>query len=313
MNNSKDMFKSSFDKAMSQGVNVSHDMSSQIENYKSMMEELEGGLSDGKTLKDIAKKHNSKGKLGIEDMVNSLKKQLRMGIKVETEHTNNKSKAEEIALDHLWEDPNYYTKLKKMEAKESDGKMEKSAKKQFTKDLQDDSDYHEFKRRSKFMDKDVERTFGVPNVTSDDPYIIKRKFSRVGKEESTEATGSGSSGAYSAPLFSGEEPKKVETKEATGSGSVGAYETPAAWAKSTKKKDWRGGSKPLYKGGKFVSVKKKCTKFPYCNAGDINALDIFEDDKLKEAIDSVSKKLGINENVIKSIIDYEYVKKISNK
>ncbi len=39
--------------------------------------------------------------------------QLRMGIKVELEHTDNKRKALEIALDHLSEDPQYYTKLKK--------------------------------------------------------------------------------------------------------------------------------------------------------------------------------------------------------
>lgn len=129
------------------------------------------------------------------------------------------------------------------------------------------------------------------------------------KIEADEATGSGSSGAFSAPLFSGEEPKiskKIEASEATSSGSVGAYETTAAWAKSSKKKDWRGASKPQYKGGKFVSVKKKCTKFPYCNSGDINALDIFENDRVKEAISNVSKKMGISENVIKAIIDYEY-------
>jgi hypothetical protein len=227
MNNSKDVFRSSFDKSMSKGGNTSQDMVSKIEGYKNMME---------------------------------------------------------------------------------DDKV--SAKKQFSKDLKDDKDFSKFKKNAKFVDRNVEHTFGTPNVTIEDPYIIKRKFSRVGKEESKEATGSGSSGAYSAPLFSGEEPKKVETKEATGSGSVGSYETPAAWAKSTKKKDWRAASKPQYKGGKFVSVKKKCTKFPYCNAGDINALDIFEDENLKEAILNVSQKTGIGENVIKSILDYEYVKNL---
>lgn len=40
--------------------------------------------------------------------------QLTMGIKVEMEHTNNKQLAQEIALDHLAEDPMYYTKLKKV-------------------------------------------------------------------------------------------------------------------------------------------------------------------------------------------------------
>jgi hypothetical protein len=42
--------------------------------------------------------------------------QLKMGIEVETEHTNDKSLAKQIAKAHLAEDPKYYTKLKKMEA-----------------------------------------------------------------------------------------------------------------------------------------------------------------------------------------------------
>lgn len=41
------------------------------------------------------------------------KYELEKGIKVEMEHTNSKAKAEEIARDHLAEDPKYYTKLKK--------------------------------------------------------------------------------------------------------------------------------------------------------------------------------------------------------
>ncbi len=38
--------------------------------------------------------------------------QLQMGIKIEKEHTKDPQLAKEIALDHLAEDPKYYTKLK---------------------------------------------------------------------------------------------------------------------------------------------------------------------------------------------------------
>jgi hypothetical protein len=41
--------------------------------------------------------------------------QLKMGIEIEMEHTDDPKIAKEIALDHLTEDPKYYTKLKKME------------------------------------------------------------------------------------------------------------------------------------------------------------------------------------------------------
>ena len=107
--------------------------------------------------------------------------------------------------------------------------------------------------------------------------------------------------------------KKVEATEATGSGSSGQYSTTAAWAKSTSKKDWMGKSKPQIPGGKFVQVKKKCKKFPYCNQGDIKALKIYENETVKKSIKNISEKHNISENVIKSIISYEYEKLKSNK
>ncbi|KFZ25665.1 MAG: hypothetical protein KQ78_02138 [Candidatus Izimaplasma bacterium HR2] len=48
-------------------------------------------------------------------------KELKMGIEVEYEHTSNREIAKRIALDHLSELKDYYTRLKKME---EDGKKE---------------------------------------------------------------------------------------------------------------------------------------------------------------------------------------------
>jgi len=45
-------------------------------------------------------------------------KQLKIGIEVEQEHTNDPNAAREIALDHLTEDPEYYTKLRRIEKKD---------------------------------------------------------------------------------------------------------------------------------------------------------------------------------------------------
>ena len=141
-------------------------------------------------------------------MVKHLKSQLMKGIKVEMEHTNSVDVAMEIAKDHLFEDPNYYDNLKKIEA--------------------------------------------------------------------TEATTTASSGQYSTPAFV---------------------------AKNDK--NWRGGKKPIYKGGKFVRVKKKCKNFPYCNQGDIKALKIWEDDDLTEAIKNVAKTKNIHENIVRAILLHE--------
>jgi predicted nucleotidyltransferase len=71
-------------------------------------------LAGGKTLEDIAKKHDPKGYYSIEDSIQSLKKELVKGIKVEMEHTSDKKEAAKIAMDHLYEDPKYYSKLAKI-------------------------------------------------------------------------------------------------------------------------------------------------------------------------------------------------------
>lgn len=197
--------------------------SDESKEYKIKEEILKGGLSDNKTLLDIAKKHvntNSKdstSKEKIKDMHEKLKSQLNKGIKVEMEHTTNKNKAKEIAMDHLSENPDYYTKLKKIESKE----------------------------------------------------------------------------------------KKEETKEATGAASSGSYSQPSIWAKSTNKKDWAAARKTQIPGGQFVTVKKKCKNFPYCNQGDINALKLWENETMKKVISNVCDKTGFNENVVKAIIQYE--------
>lgn len=320
---SSNLFKKNIDKAFTQpGMTLNQSTMGDAMKYKQSFkeqDELEGGLADEMTLKMIAKKHKVS--------VNHLIDEFSMGIDVEKEHTDDLKKAMEIAMDHLTEDPNYYTKLSEIENK---GKDKLSAKQQFAKDLQQDKDFTEFKKRAKYKHRGSEFSFGTPNVTTDDPYIKKRKWSRPGKEEATEATGTGSSGAYSGPLFGGEtkflkksqsetpklkegldvssDVEKVEATEATGSGSVGAYSTPSMWAKSTKKKDWGPSRKTQLPGGSFVKVKKKCTKFPYCNQGDINALHITKNESVKEAIKRVADKLKISESVIVNILEHEYSK-----
>lgn len=68
-------------------------------------EKLKGGLADKMTIEDIAKKHDCD--------VDKLKKELKKGTKEEMEHTDDEDKAKEIAMDHLAEDPKFYSKSKK--------------------------------------------------------------------------------------------------------------------------------------------------------------------------------------------------------
>lgn len=181
-------------------------------------EKLQGGKSDKMTLLDIAKKHtdNPKSEERIKKTFEKLKLQLKKGLEVETEHTEDIEVAEEIVMDHLSEDPKYYDKLKKIEA--------------------------------------------------------------------TEATGASSAGQYSGPSF---------------------------LAKSQKKKDWRGGAKPLYKGGKFVKVKKKCLTFPYCNQGDINALKLTELDIFENILEKLSIEYNMDKTILRKIINEDILKNLN--
>jgi hypothetical protein len=176
---------------------------------KSKMADIEKSKKGNLTIDDLIEKHLKKTDRE-EQIEKQIRSNLRKGTKVEMEHTKDKEVARKIAMDHLYEDLEYYTKL-----------------------------------------------------------------------------------------------KKIETKEATGSGSSGSYETTGAWAKSTKKKDWRGRSKTQMPGGKFVTIKKRCKHFPYCNQGDIKALKIYESESVKSFISQIAKKYNVSENVIKSVIQNE--------
>jgi hypothetical protein len=282
-------------------------------------EKLEGGVADNKSLSDIAKKHKVDVKV--------LTKQFEKGVKVEMEHTEDKEKAKEIAMDHISEDPKYYDKLSKMETNEIKHNESNQNDKEMVdgiieiiKQIKDTSNRKEVAQN---MIKKLKRE----KVDFDHVDFLKRcSFKQIKKSEPKEATGSGSSGAYSGPVFGGDdafwersrsetpkleesEVEKVEAKEATTTGSSGGYESPSMWAKSTKKKDWGPSRKTQYKGGSFVKIKKKCTRFPYCNQGDITNLKLTKNESVKEAIKNVSSRLNLKESDIITILEKEYQKK----
>ena len=76
-------------------------------------ENIPGGMAGGMKLTDIAEKHG----ISVDILVAEFKK----GIGVEMEHTTDREIAKEIALDHLFEDPKYYTKLSKIENPTNEG------------------------------------------------------------------------------------------------------------------------------------------------------------------------------------------------
>jgi hypothetical protein len=110
------------------------------------------------------------------------------------------------------------------------------------------------------------------------------------KEEATEATTSSSAGVYDAPFGTPKkDPLKIEKS------------IDSAYKKLRSVRDPKfpklGGP-----GSKFVKVKDKCKRFPYCNQGDIKALEFFENNLVAEAVDNISKKYSLHENYIKGVI-----------
>jgi hypothetical protein len=79
------------------------------------LEFLKGDKSDKLTILDIALKHSGKNSSSLSEILDHLTQQLVDGVFVEMEHTQRPQQAREIAMDHLYEDPNYYIKLKKIE------------------------------------------------------------------------------------------------------------------------------------------------------------------------------------------------------
>jgi len=93
---------------------------------RNLNESIKGGLADDLTKKDIANKFNID--------LSELEKEIKMGIEVELEHTDSKETAEEIAMDHLTEMPDYYSRLKIME-KESEAHWKKKLKESVGREL----------------------------------------------------------------------------------------------------------------------------------------------------------------------------------
>lgn len=79
-----------------------------MKTYKQLIQEITEELDRvTPSVESIAKKHKKD--------VGYIQQQLDQGIKVEKEHTTSVKVATEIALDHLNELPDYYTRLAKVE------------------------------------------------------------------------------------------------------------------------------------------------------------------------------------------------------
>ena len=132
---------------------------------------------------------------------------------------------------------------------------------------------------------DASGSFEAPMGTP----VVKRPMPNESKEqEFTEATDSSVSAgaAYDVPFGGGpkgrRDPLKIDGVESIGN------------CRAVKDKSFPRFGGP---GGVFIKVKEKCKKFPYCNQGDINAIEV-----LSEAIGETAKKYVIPREEVEKIV-----------
>jgi hypothetical protein len=135
---------------------------------------------------------------------------------------------------------------------------------------------------------DASGSFEAPLV--DKP--IKRKITSIpnmteNKVETTEQIGGGGGFDYDVPLFGKTSKGRKDPLSIDGVKSI--KKSRAVTDKNFPK--WGGPN------GVFIKVKEKCKKFPYCNQGDINAIE-----PLKEAIKKSSEKHGIPVSEIEKMV-----------
>jgi len=147
------------------------------------------------------------------------------------------------------------------------------------------------------------------------------------KVETKEMTGADSSGAFSAPAFGGKKTvvnkihnmtEEEELDEITDASSSGSYDVPLFGGTKGRKNPLSiGGPDSIYKGravkdkkfpkwggpgGKFVKIKDKCKKFPYCTQGDMSALELMESQEIKSAIGETAKKYGLSNKEVSDLV-----------
>lgn len=119
-----------------------------------------------------------------------------------------------------------------------------------------------------------------------------KKYNVNEEEEVQEATDASSSGSYDVPLF-GKTPKgRRNPLKIDGVKSI-------KQSRAVKDKNFPKWGGP---DSVFIKVKDKCKKFPYCNQGDINAIEMLEMEELTQAITEIAKEMKVPFKEIEKIV-----------
>ena len=235
------------------------------------------------TLEDIARKHSV--------FLGTIKKEFEMGVKIEMEeHSKDREQAEEIAMDHLVEDPEYYTKLKVMEKK-----MKQEPKEQT---MADASGSYEAPFLTTVLKRDIHKLHNFNSVNEQ----MDAGVSAGAMYDGPIGTAGPSSPMDKSKKKKRKDPLALDEKSKTASITAASTKDMIATKKGFPK---FGGP-----DAKFVEINAKCKTYPYCNQGagsdgawkDKPNISLHEIKGMKEAIKNASKKFGISEEEITKMI-----------
>jgi len=243
-----------------------------------------GGKADNMTPEDLAKKHD----VDIKD----IKKEIGIGTKIEMEHTDSKSEAKEIAMDHIAEYSDYYSNdnfgIIAIEKIRGEGGMTIRISKEQMEELHKDGS-SEVDGYSLSYPEDVAEATSAGGSSGSYVGALGRPITRTFKKSEIPVSVNGMNKPMG-KMFSFNEDKEVleedDIEEAVSyAGAVGAYDTPG-FADSEFMGTGKGSgnkgtthSKTAYPGGKFVKIKDRCRKFPYCNQSP-EAITLYSENKV---------------------------------
>ena len=247
-------------------------------------EQFVGGEADNMTPEDLAKKHD----VDIKD----IKKEMGIGTQIEMEHTDSEEEAKEIAMDHIAEYSDYYSNdnfgIIAIEKIRGEGGMTIRISKKQMEELHKDGK-SEVDGYSLSYPEDVAEATSAGGSSGSYVGALGRPITRTFKKSEIPVSVNGMNKPIG-KMFSFNEDKEVleedDIEEAVSyAGAVGAYDTPG-FADSEFMGTGEGSgnkgithSKTAYPGGKFVKIKDRCRKFPYCNQSP-EAITLYSENKV---------------------------------
>lgn len=247
-------------------------------------EQFVGGEADNMTPEDLAKKHD----VDIKD----IKKEMGIGTQIEMEHTDSEEEAKEIAMDHIAEYPDYYSNenfgIVAIEKARGEGRKTIRISIEQMEKLHKDGK-SEVDGYSLSYPEDVAEATSAGASSGSYVGALGRPITRTFKKSEIPVSVNGMNLPIG-KMFSFNEDKEIleedDIEEAVSyAGAVGVYDTPG-FADSEFMGTGKGSgnkgtthSKTAYPGGKFVKIKDRCRKFPYCNQSP-EAITLYSENKV---------------------------------